>query len=70
MKRAARDRHNRRIMYLFSTGSILAASLSLSFAALPDDPPASAGQDATICEGKNHPLSDATAPKAARLCRT
>jgi len=67
MKIIALNGHNRHTTYFFYLWLILAVIFSMSFTALPDDPPASAGQDATICEGQNHPLSAATAPKAARL---
>ncbi|MDD5507747.1 MAG: hypothetical protein PHD25_05380 [Bacteroidales bacterium] len=70
MKRVALNRNDRRIMYLFSTWLTFAVIFSMSFTVPPDDPPVSAGQDATICEGQNYPLAEASAPKSARLLWT
>lgn len=67
MKDVIRNLNFREIGSLFLTWLALSVSFVISGAAVPDDPPPSAGRDTTICEGQNYTLADATAPKTARL---
>lgn len=70
MTRIARNWNYRSVSCSIFIGVVLFISPTLSFAAFPGDPPVSAGPDTTICEGQHYALTDATAPKSARLLWT
>lgn len=70
IKESHRDFTYRLTSYFILIWFILTTVLPIVTSAKPEDPPASAGPDTTICEGQKYSPVDATTSKSARLVWT